>query len=89
MIDPAYHSPLMCLSGHHNWTTWSNFVPVYPSLKAGMWREEAPTPEYTPVEAYRWRHCQCGAAEREAYGTHERKLFGPEDSPAPTGSMTR
>lgn len=33
------------------------------------------TPEYKPVEAYRWRECECGAVERQSYATGEIARF--------------
>jgi hypothetical protein len=56
----------LCARDKHHWTAWGNFIPVPPVLMPRPIQGDV-TPEYQPVEAYRWRYCECGAAERETW----------------------
>lgn len=63
----------------HHWTEWGWWdakLPDYSKMRFCVSSDEPP--EYTPVEAYRWRYCECGAAEREDY-QGLRTLFERED----------
>ncbi|CAN5558071.1 hypothetical protein BH09PSE4_BH09PSE4_00060 [soil metagenome] len=60
----------------HDWSAWGPFsvVPInYDTVT--MVRAADVRPELTPIEAYRWRHCECGMAERETWADHSRVLF--------------
>jgi hypothetical protein len=63
-----------CAADQHDWSWWSNFTPVLPPFKV-MTAPEPIDPAFHPVEAYRWRYCECGAAERETWHTRERQVF--------------
>lgn len=71
-----------CRAGQHRWTAWGNFMPVAPKFPAAGYMPAKPSPEFEPVEAYRWRECECGVRERETY-QGDRELFGPEPSASP------
>lgn len=68
----------LCARDQHHWAAWGNFIPVQPEPMLAV-RPRDVTPEYVPVEAYRWRYCECGAAEREAWADHTVKRFSADD----------
>jgi hypothetical protein len=65
--------------GNHQWTFWGPWIPAPPRPLPGITRDEPPAPVYTPIEAYRWRYCECGAAERETHADGKIKRFEPGD----------
>lgn len=69
----------LCARDQHHWTAWGNFIPVTPSIMPIAVRPRDVTPEYVPVEAYRWRYCECGAAERETWADHTVERFSADD----------
>jgi hypothetical protein len=65
---------VLCAAGVHDWTGWGDFTPVLPPFEL-ITAPEPIDPTFRPVEAYRWRYCECGAAERETWHTRERQVF--------------
>ena len=66
----------LCHAGQHRWTEWTDYEPVWRPLEPVIAPPDA-VPTDQPVEAYRWRHCECGAREREAWADHKREIFLP------------
>lgn len=77
MMETRFRSApqsVLCRLGHHRWTAWGNYIPVAPEwLKTGAVVASGP-PDPAPIEAYRWRGCECGVAERESYDGRDRNL---------------
>jgi hypothetical protein len=66
-----------CHHGTHHWTGWSAYVPAPVTLAFMAFPTEPPQP--TPIEAYRWRYCECGASERQSFGDHTIQRYDPKD----------
>lgn len=75
MADSSRSLPqeVLCRNGQHYWGDWSPFRPAKKLPFASVFVTDVP-PRPAPIEAYRWRHCDCGASEGEAYHG-ERRVF--------------
>lgn len=77
----------------HDWSDWSLFKPeLLPPVQ--FVGDPYQVPKCEPLVAYRWRWCECGEAERQAYGSGKIERFDRdairamergEDSPCNVG----
>jgi len=66
-------TPQQCARYGHHWTDWGPFIPV--AWPAALVSATSSPPTNEPIEAYRYRWCECGAGEQEAYAGGERETF--------------
>jgi hypothetical protein len=69
-----------CHHGHHRWSEWGNYIPA-PLPPFPVTHRDPGPPDIKPnkIEAYRWRYCECGIAERETYADHTVVRINRED----------
>lgn len=70
-----YIMHMECAAGRHHWSPWGPFEAAFDALPERYVTFDI---KNEPVEfkAFRWRHCRCGAAQRESY-SGEQKVFNP------------
>lgn len=68
-------TPEQCAYYGHRWTDWGPFIPV--AWRAVLVITTSGPPTSEPIEAYRYRRCECGMREQEAYAGAARTMEMP------------
>ena len=66
-----------CRGHTHEWSDWSMFVPAPLPCQPATCVPFEPSATPEPLEAYRWRHCDCGAAQSESWAHGVVRYYAP------------